>query len=99
MLTGTVPDNVSELCAGNLYAISGFVPTSVSVTWIEPHLRGQLAVSCYVLSDDEECLLVDTGLAVHRDEIASGLLAVMRGPTRRAMIMTRREPDAIINLP
>jgi flavorubredoxin len=68
-------------------------------SWIPSHLHGVLAVSCYVLRDGTESLVIDTGLAIHRDQITSGLAAVLQDTTRRALIMTRREPDAIINLP
>jgi hypothetical protein len=90
---------VTELIAGRLFAIGGTVATDRSTTWIAPHLRDRLAVSCYVLRDAGEALVIDTGLAAHREQIAAGLATVLAGTGKRSLIMTRREPDAIINLP
>lgn len=94
-----LPDNVAELVPGRIFAVTGYISTRMSLTWMTPGLRGVLGVSCYVVRDGASALLVDTGLAVHRDDITRGLAAVLEGTTSRAMIMTRREPDAIINLP
>ena len=94
-----LPDNVRELVPGRLYAVTGYLPADANVSWIPPGLSGVLGVSCYVVRDGTRALLVDTGLAVHRAEITAGLAAVFDGTTSRGMIMTRREPDAIINLP
>jgi hypothetical protein len=90
---------VTELIPGRLFAIAGTVATDRPTTWIAPHLRDRLAVSCYVLKDAGEALVIDTGLAAHREPIADGLAAVLAGTGKRSLIMTRREPDAIINLP
>lgn len=94
-----LPRGVTEIIRDRLYAVGGVVPAERPTTWIEPHLRGLLAVGCYVLRDGDDALLVDTGLAVHRPQITSGVGAVLSGSSNRSLIMTRREPDAIINLP
>lgn len=94
-----LPASVTEIVPGRLYAVGGTVATTRPTTWIAPDLHGRLAVSCYVLKDGDEALLVDTGLAAHREPISAGLDAVLSGTQRRALIMTRREPDSIINLP
>ncbi|QIB33114.1 MBL fold metallo-hydrolase [Ancylobacter pratisalsi] len=93
------PANVTEIVPGQLFAVAGFVPAQRSTSWIMPGLTGQLAVPCYVLRDGDEALIVDSGLAIHRDELFRGLDAVLAGTTHRAFAMTRREPDSIINLP
>lgn len=93
------PVNVTEIVPGQLFAITGFVPAQRPTSWIMPGLAGQLAVPCYVLRDGNEALIVDSGLAIHRDDLFRGLDAVLAGTTHRAFAMTRREPDSIINLP
>jgi glyoxylase-like metal-dependent hydrolase (beta-lactamase superfamily II) len=82
-----------------IFATSGVVPASRPTSWIAPHLEGQVAVSCYVLVSMGSALIIDTGLAVHWDAIRNGLDTVLANTTDRALIMTRREPDAISNLP
>lgn len=98
-MVAQLPANVTELCPGHVYAVTGYVPASMRVTWMTPGLEGVLGVSCYVVRDGSQALLIDTGLAVHREDITAGLEAVLAGASARAMIMTRREPDSIINLP
>lgn len=90
---------VAELLSGRLFAVGDCVPASRPTTWIMPGLDGKLAVPCFVLKDSDTALLIDTGLAVHRRQIAQGLASVLDGPKVRSLIMTRREPDCIINLP
>ena len=48
---------------------------------------------------ERSALIIDTGIAVHWDIIRDGLDTVLAGVADRALIMTRREPDAISNLP
>lgn len=93
------PVTMLEIEKGRLYAVSGTVPTGSGVSWIPPHLTGHMPVSCYVLMDAGHALLIDTGLPVHREAIGVALGGIMKQATRRDMIMTRREPDNIINLP
>jgi hypothetical protein len=93
------PNAVTEICDGRIFAVSGYVPASRLATWILPGLSGQLAVSCFVLKDGNQAMIVDTGLALHRASIGSGVDTLLADCGKRELIMTRREPDAIINLP
>ncbi len=85
--------------AGTVFAVADGVPANRPTSWIAPGLSGALAVACYVLVSDGSALIIDTGLAAHWDSIREGLDAVLAGIPDRALIMTRREPDAISNLP
>lgn len=67
--------------------------------WIARGSRGWLPFQCYAFSTDAHLILVDGGLAVHRQEIASGLAPLLQGERRRMIMTTRRDVDAIINLP
>ncbi len=94
MIDGSVP-----LFEASLFAVTGTVPADRSTSWIAPHLVGQLAVPCYVLASEGSALIIDTGLAAHWELIRHGLDLLLANSPRRALIMTRREPDAISNLP
>ena len=82
-----------------IFAVGGAVAATRPTTWIAPGLAGQLAVPCYVVVSEGAALLIDTGLAVHWETVRAGLDALLAGVPRRALIMTRREPEAISNLP
>lgn len=92
------PSAVTQISEG-VFAVSGYLPTSRPATWMMPGLDGLLAVSCYVLRDGDRAMVIDTGLALHRDEIRQGIASLLEDARIRELIMTRREPDAIINLP
>jgi len=94
-----LPCSTTDLFGGSLIAIAGTVPASRPTSWIAPQLEGELAASCYVLASEGSALIVDTGLAVHWDCIRDRLDEVLRDFHDRSLIMTRREPDAIGNLP
>lgn len=94
-----LPCSTTALFDGSLIAIAGTLPTSRSTTWIAPQLEGELAVPCYVLASQGSALIIDTGLAVHWGCIRDKLDEVLRHFPDRSLIMTRREPDAISNLP
>lgn len=87
------------LADGAVSATAGFIAADRSASWIDPHLSGVLALPCYVLRSGQSALIVDSGLAVHWDTIRSGLDHALAGTLDRSLIMTRREPDAIGNLP
>lgn len=94
-----VPYRTTELVPGTLYAVGGLVDTSVKVSWIGRHMTGFMPVSCYLLKNEGHALLVDCGLPVHYPSVAKDLAALVADCHRVDMIMTRREPDNIINLP
>lgn len=95
---GLLPASVSVICPGVLHAVGGWLPADLRVSWL-PARQGWLPVQCYVLQSGDQRLLIDAGLAAHRAEVRAGLEALFAGSRQRAMMMTRREPDAIINLP
>ena len=94
-----LPCSTTELFSGSLVAVAGTLPVSRPTSWIAPQLEGQLAVPCYVLKSQSSALIIDTGLAVHWNCIRAELDEVLREFPNRSLIMTRREPDAIGNLP
>lgn len=94
-----LPPAVTEIVPGALYAVSASLPASYDATWITPGFEGRVAVSCYVLRDGAEALVIDTGLSAHRDVVTEGLAVLIEGTRESSLIMSRREPDSIINLP
>ena len=87
------------LAGGTVYAVAGCVAADRPTTWINPGQSGYFATPCYVLRSGRSALIVDTGLAVHWEAICPGLEDALANTPDRALIMTRREPDAIGNLP
>lgn len=85
--------------APGLYAIGATVPSADAGTWVPASLGGHLPVQCYALCGPDRLTLIDAGLAVHREPIGAGLAPLLKGRARRSLVMTRREPDTIINLP
>ncbi len=90
---------VTALFQSSVLAAAAAVPASRPTSWIAPGLTGALAVPCYVLASEGSALIIDTGLASHWDMIRDGLDAILADVPDRALMMTRREPDAISNLP
>ena len=90
---------VTTLVEGSLFAVADSVLASRPTSWIAPGLSGALAVPCYVLVSQKSALIIDTGVASHWDTIRNGLDSILEGIPDRALMMTRREPDAISNLP
>ena len=87
------------LVPGPLFAAGGFVAAGRPPSWGGPGLSGHLAVPCYVLTSGGSALIIDTGLPTHWDTVRPGLDQALAGTPNRSLIMTRREPDAIGNLP
>ena len=87
------------LFGDTIWAVAGAVPTDRPTSWITPGLSGYLPVPCYVLRSEGQALLIDSGLAAHWPRIRAGLDELLALHPDRALIMTRREPDAISNLP
>lgn len=88
-----------SLADGSVTAVGATLPADRPTSWVPPGLSGQLAASCYVITAGGHALIVDTGLGVHWDTVRDGLDGILAAASTRALIMTRREPDAIGNLP
>ncbi len=82
-----------------IFAVGGDVAADRPTSWIAPGLKERMPVSCYVLKESGRALIVDTGLAIHWPGIQQALDALLRDSRHRSLIMTRREPDVVHNLP
>ncbi len=98
-VVGTLPRSVSVVCPDTIFAIGGAIPADRPLTWSPRHSSGWLPIQCYFLQSAGTSLLIDTGIAVHRQEIMHGIAALVGGSPAPRMTMTRWEPDSIINLP
>lgn len=93
-------DVVTEILPGRLFAIGGWLLLGQKqVSWLPDGAQGVLPVQGYVLQDSGQWLLIDTGLPIHRAEMAAGLADTVAGCASRRVIMTRREADCMLNLP
>ena len=97
---GALPNSVTEIVPGTIYAIGGKLPADERCgAWIPPGVRGFIPFQCYVLRDGGQFLMLDGGLPVHRAEISAGVAALVGDSHQRRFIMSRRELDTILNLP
>jgi hypothetical protein len=93
------PLPILEICLGTLFALGGSVPADRPLSWFPQGQTGWLPINCYLLRDDRRFLLIDTGITPHWDSIRAGIDALCEGCIERAAVVTRREPDSMINLP
>ncbi len=95
----TFPASVTEIVPDRLYTFGGVVPANRPTTWFPQGRSGWLPINGYLLKHERKGLLVDTGVTLHQAEIRQALEALLSDCTQRGIVMTRREPDSIGNLP
>lgn len=88
-----------DLHEGRLHAIGGWLPASVATSWLPRNAEGWYPAACYVLSSGSQAVLVDTGLAAHGSCVEAGLESLLGAQTGLEVLLTRREPDTLMNLP
>lgn len=95
----TLPSSVVELVRDRLFALGGAVDADRPLSWFAPGFTGRLPLNCYVYRSGNHFLLIDTGVPAHKARIREGIVALIEGATRREVLVTRREPDTLNNLP
>ncbi|MCO5065003.1 MAG: hypothetical protein M9924_11400 [Rhizobiaceae bacterium] len=80
------------------YALGGSVASN-AVSWMPADFGGHLPIQAYLIVDDDEYVLIDTGVAVHRQTIMDALSRLVGTRKRGRIMLTRREPDVLTNLP
>ncbi|WP_427017535.1 hypothetical protein ACQCSX_02655 [Pseudarthrobacter sp. P1] len=90
MFTTLYEDKVVAL--GGTYALDG------RVSWVPAGAIGYQPSNCYLLLEGSERLLVDSGLAVHSQEIMDDLVELLEEDGRLSMFFTRSEMDCVSNL-
>jgi len=99
---GVSPDPIPLGAAGGggaLYALSHPYAVDGRVSWHEPSARGWAPMNCYLLREEGDALLVDTGLTIHRDAILAQLERLLAPGDRLSILCLRLgEFDAMCNI-
>jgi flavorubredoxin len=86
------------IVAHKLYALGACAPLDGRVSWA-PHLDGRhQAISCYLLKEDDEALLIDTGVPAHASVVLQQLERLVSPGSPLRVFLTRPELDAVANL-
>jgi hypothetical protein len=86
-----------ELHEGRLHALVNPIELDGRVTWYPAAVRGFAPVNCYLATEGETALMIDTGVSVHRDALVRQLQDCLPGD-RLAIAHTRiAEYPAICN--
>jgi flavorubredoxin len=86
------PGEVLQLAAG-LYALGGALRIDRRISWLPLGVEGYQATRCYLLKEQNSCMLIDPGLRVHEDLVISQLLQFMNRGDEISVFLTRSEPD------
>ncbi|MEA5455980.1 hypothetical protein SPF06_14690 [Sinomonas sp. JGH33] len=85
-----------------LVVLGGLIPLDGRVSWVPPQATGFQPSNCYLLSEPGAAghshLLVDSGLAVHSDEILEDLSTLIGEGGSLSVFFTRAEMDCVSNL-
>lgn len=68
------------------------------ISWIPHGREGFEPINCYLIKDGSHALLVDTGVAAHRDLVVQQLKELIGDRTPLSIFLTRFEPDCLTNL-
>ena len=86
------------LVPGKLTVLGGLIPLDGRVSWVPAGAAGWQPSNCYLLQEPAAALLVDSGLAVHRDLVLDGLHALLGDGGELSVFFTRGEMDCVSNL-
>lgn len=78
--------------------LGGVYPLNDLVSWVPPGSKGYQPANCYLLgAEGAHRLLVDSGLAIHEEEVVSALREEL-GDAELSIFFTRGEMDCVSNL-
>jgi hypothetical protein len=86
------------LVRDKLTVLGGTIDVDDRVSWVPPGTTGWQPSNCYLLTEPSGALLVDSGLAVHRDQVLDGLRAALGAHAALSIFFTRGEMDCVSNL-
>lgn len=89
----------AELVPNELHALGGTLDLRRSYSFADPQAEGLLPAQCYLLRRGREVLLIDGGMAIHGPQIRAALETLVAPNDRKFLYLTRREPDAVMNMP
>ncbi|WP_248763325.1 hypothetical protein [Pseudarthrobacter sp. SSS035] len=78
-------------------ALGGIYQLDDRVSWVPAGSTGYQPANCYLLGEGEHRLLVDSGLAIHEQEVI-GALTRLLGSAELSIFFTRGEMDCVSNL-
>lgn len=84
--------------AHELFRLGGTVRLDGRLSWAPADAKGFEPINAYLLRDGPTALLIDAGVAVHRQQIIDQLRTLLDPGTRLSVLLTRFEPDCLINL-
>jgi flavorubredoxin len=86
-----IAEGLIALC--NTYEVDG------QVSWHSPAVRGFATANCYLLQEDRDALLIDTGLTVHGAALERQLRDALDGDANLSILVLRQgEFDSVCNL-
>jgi hypothetical protein len=88
-----------EVCPRRIFAFGGSISARRPLSFFPGGFGNWLPINAYGLRDQDDFLLVDTGITPHWNAVRSGIAGLIEGCTKREAVVTRREPDAMMNLP
>lgn len=91
-----------ELERESLYLLGGTDLIQSNYSWRDPYYNGAYeSFNSYLYSIDGNCLMIDTGVPIHRNEIEKQLADLLStsGEPLQGIVGTRLEPDCLSNLP
>lgn len=91
LTTYNMSDTASAIALGGVHKVDE------RVSWVPPGTDAYQPANCYLLGKGEHALLVDSGMAIHREEVVSTLSELL-GDAELSIFFTRGEMDAISNL-
>lgn len=84
--------------ADGLAVLGGLIPLDGRVSWVPSQATGYQPSNCYLITDSDSALLVDSGLAVHEDEVVGDLVRELGEGSALSLFFTRGEMDCVSNL-
>lgn len=84
--------SLTELAAGSTYALHNVIALDGRVGHYPSQARGYASCNCYLLVEDDEALLLDTGFGIHKDQMLSQIGSLI-GPDTSLSIMVLRLND------
>lgn len=81
-----------------LAVLGGLIPLDGRVSWVPKGATGFQPSNCYLLSEQGSHLLVDSGLAVHAQQIMDDLGLLLGEDGKLSIFFTRSEMDCVSNL-
>lgn len=97
-LTEKWDDDSWEEVASGIYRLGGWIDLDGRVSWA-PEIPGhKQPINCYVINTSDGVMLVDTGIALHREQVLTGLRSLVRDGVQVTQFLTRTEFECVGNV-